>query len=217
MLKIKRFVFSPFLENTYVIWDEENNSAAVVDPGCLSEDEENQLADFIESEKLKINYLLNTHCHIDHVFGNAFVKNKYDVPYYAPEKDVFLIDMLPVLSKEYGIEMKYSPNPGNYITEDTDLKIGNIQIKFLFTPGHTPGEFCLYFEKDKICITGDVLFKEGIGRTDLWGGNYKTLISSIENKLFSLPDDVEIFPGHGESSTIGYEKAHNPFLINTLQ
>lgn len=215
MLKIKRFVFSPFLENTYVVWDDENNRAAVVDPGCLSEDEENSLSEFIEKENLIIEYLLNTHCHIDHVFGNSYVKNKYEVPFYAPEKDVFLLDMLPNLAKEYGIQMKYSPNPGEYITEDTELKIGSIPVKFLFTPGHTPGEYCIYFENDKKCITGDVLFKEGIGRTDLWGGNYKTLLNSIESKLFTLPDDVEIFPGHGEFSTIGYEKLHNPFLINT--
>lgn len=215
MLKIKRFVFSPFLENTFVIWDDENNRAAVVDPGCLSEVEENELADFIHNKNLQIDFLINTHCHIDHVFGNAFVKNKYEVPYFAPEKDVFLLDMLPALSKEYGLQMKYSPNPDEYITEETEIKIGNIPVKFLFTPGHTPGEYCLYFESGKKCITGDVLFKEGIGRTDLWGGNYKTLINSIETKLFSLPDDVEIFPGHGEFSTIGFEKIHNPFLINS--
>lgn len=215
MLKIKKFVFSPFLENTYLLWDDENKKAAVVDPGCLSEDEEKELAEFIEKEDLKLEYLLNTHCHIDHVFGNAFVKNKYDVPFLAPEKDVFLLDMLPTLSKEYGIQMKYSPNPGEYITEDLQLKIGSINLKFLFTPGHTPGEYCIYLENEKKCFTGDVLFKEGIGRTDLWGGNYKILINSIESKLFTLPDDVEIYPGHGESSSIGYEKTHNPFLVNS--
>ena len=215
MLKIKRFTFSPFLENTYVIWDDENNKAAVIDPGFLSENEENEFAEFIKNENLKLEYLINTHCHIDHVFGNSFVKNKYNIPYYAPEKDVFLLDMLPTLAKEYGIQMKYSPNPGHYITEESDLKIGNIKVKFLFTPGHTPGEYCIYFENEKKCITGDVLFKEGIGRTDLWGGNYSTLINSIENKLLSLPDDVEIFPGHGESSSIGHEKKHNPFLVNS--
>jgi glyoxylase-like metal-dependent hydrolase (beta-lactamase superfamily II) len=99
------------------------------------------------------------------------------------------------------------------IDEELELTLGNSKIKFLFTPGHTPGEYCLYLEKEKICITGDVLFKEGIGRTDLWGGDYNTLINSIENKLLTLPDDVIIYPGHGDSSTIGYEKQYNPFLI----
>lgn len=214
MLKIQRFVFSPFLENTYLVWDEETKQTAVVDPGCLFDHEERELSDFINEQNLKVNYLINTHCHIDHVFGNAFVKNKYDPPFYAPEKDIFLLDMMPNQAKEYGIQMKFSPNPGEFITEELELKLGKIPLKFLFTPGHTPGEYCIYFENEKKCITGDVLFKEGIGRTDLWGGNYKTLIDSIHNKLFTLPEDVEIFPGHGDSSSIGYEKKNNPFLID---
>ena len=112
----------------------------------------------------------------------------------------------------FGLNLEEPPVPDRLISEDTDLSLGNSKLKFLFTPGHTPGEFCIYLKEDKICITGDVLFKEGIGRTDLWGGSYDTLIKSIETKLFSLPDDVKIYPGHGESSTIGHEKQNNPFL-----
>jgi glyoxylase-like metal-dependent hydrolase (beta-lactamase superfamily II) len=113
----------------------------------------------------------------------------------------------------FDIILDEPPKPEQLITETTELSLGNSTLKFLFTPGHTPGEYCIYLEKEKICITGDVLFNESIGRTDLWGGNYITLIDSIEKKLFILPDEVVIYPGHGESSTIGYEKQNNPFLV----
>ncbi len=212
MFKIEKFVFSPFMENTYVIWDDGNKEAAVVDPGCLADYEEEKLADFIESNKLKIKYLINTHCHIDHVFGNAFVKEKYNPEYYAPEKDIFLLDMMPEHSKDYGIAMKFSPKPDKFITEDLQLNIGKYLPRFIFTPGHTPGEFCIYFETESICIAGDVLFRESIGRTDLWGGDFDTLANSIQQKLYVLPDETKVYSGHGEETTIGHEKKYNPFV-----
>jgi glyoxylase-like metal-dependent hydrolase (beta-lactamase superfamily II) len=112
----------------------------------------------------------------------------------------------------FGVEIKDPPKPDRYLSEVLVFTLNQSEISFIFTPGHTPGEFCLYLEKEKILISGDVLFKEGIGRTDLWGGNYATLINSINTKLLILPSNVRVYPGHGEETTIGYEKVHNPFL-----
>jgi glyoxylase-like metal-dependent hydrolase (beta-lactamase superfamily II) len=126
---------------------------------------------------------------------------------------LILLDNAGNQAEMFDMVFEEPPKPDKLISDESELSLGQSKIKFLYTPGHTPGEYCLYLEKEKICITGDVLFKEGIGRTDLWGGDYKTLMNSIEKKLLSLPDDVIIFPGHGESSTIGYEKQYNPFLV----
>jgi glyoxylase-like metal-dependent hydrolase (beta-lactamase superfamily II) len=213
MVRVKVFVFNVFSENTIILWDDEKKVAAVIDPGTSTLDEEKTLADFISSEKLNVKYLINTHCHIDHILGCKFVKEKYNPVYYAPQKDIPLLDHAQQQAQMFDIILDEPPKPEQLITETTELSLGNSFLKFLFTPGHTPGEFCIYLEKEKICITGDVLFNESIGRTDLWGGDYNTLIKSIEQKLFQLPDDVVIYPGHGDSSTIGYEKQNNPFLV----
>ncbi|MAT56794.1 MAG: MBL fold hydrolase [Ignavibacteriae bacterium] len=212
MLKIKRFVFSSFMENSYVVFDDQSKEAACIDPGCLTTFEENELKNFIEENSLQLKYLINTHCHLDHIFGNAFVTDYFDVKFYAPEKDMFLLEEMPNIAAKYGCSVKSSPKPDVYITEDIELKIGEIKIKFLFTPGHTPGEYCLVFHSQKVLFSGDVLFLESIGRTDLPGGDFNTLINSIHTKLFTLDDDFVVFPGHGDSTSIGYEKKNNPFL-----
>lgn len=212
MLKIQKFIFSPFSENTFVVWDEGSRDACVIDPGCNNENEEKELESFITQNNLNIKYLINTHCHIDHIFGNAFVKENFNPVFLAPKGDIFLLEKAEEQAALFGIDIKLSPKPDNFIEEKVNIALGSIKGKFLFTPGHTPGEFCVYFENEKICFTGDALFKEGIGRTDLWGGNFNTLIQSIKEKLLSLPDDVRIYPGHGEASTIGYEKSNNSFL-----
>ncbi len=212
MLKIKKFIFSPFSENTFILWDDLSKEACVVDPGCSNESEETELELFVDKNALKLKYLINTHCHIDHIFGNAFVKEKFNPTFIASEKDVFLLEKAQEQAELFGIKIKLSPLPDEYITEKYKVNLGKIEGGFLYTPGHTPGEYCLYFKKEKLCITGDVLFKEGIGRTDLWGGDYNTLLNSIKSKLLSLPDEVTILPGHGEFSTIGHEKINNSFL-----
>ena len=213
MVKVKVFTFNLFAENTVVLWDDETKESAVIDPGTSTIDEQNTLSDFISIENLKVKYLLNTHCHIDHILGCKFIKEKYNPVYYAPEKDLALLKHSQQQAQMFDIVMEEPPNPDQFINESTVISLGNSKLKFLFTPGHTPGEFCIHLEKEKICITGDVLFNESIGRTDLWGGDYNTLIESIEKKLLQLPDDVVIYPGHGDSSTIGYEKQNNPFLV----
>jgi len=213
MVQVKVFTFNLFAENTFVIWDDETKEAAIIDPGNSTNEEQKILTNFISSQNLNIKYLINTHCHIDHILGCSFVKKEYNPLYYAPEKDLILLENAHQQAQMFDIAFQQPPKPDKLIDEELELTLGISKIKFLFTPGHTPGEYCLYLEKEKICITGDVLFKEGIGRTDLWGGDYNTLINSIEIKLITLPDDVIIYPGHGDSSTIGYEKQYNPFLI----
>ena len=213
MIKVKVFTFNLFFENTLVLWDDKTKEATVIDPGNSSLDEEKTLADFISSEDLKVKYLINTHCHIDHILGCKFVKEKYNPVYYAPEKDIPLLEHAQQQAQLFDIILDEPPKPDQLITETTELFLGNSKLVFLFTPGHTPGEYCIYLEEEKICITGDVLFNESIGRTDLWGGDYNTLINSLEKKLLILQDEVEIFPGHGATSTIGYERQNNPFLV----
>ena len=201
------------MENTFVVWDEQSREAAVIDPGMSNEVEELEIKSFIEENSLDIKYLINTHCHIDHILGCRFVKEKYNPVYYIPEKDLPLYDNADKQAEMFGVTMGKLPKIDSYLTEDERIILGSESFSNLFTPGHTPGEFSLYFDESQFCITGDVLFREGIGRTDLYGGDYNTLIESIKTKLFSLPDDILIYPGHGDESTIGYEKLHNPFLV----
>ncbi len=212
MLKIHRFVFSPFVENSYIVWDEESFTGAVIDPGCYDEPERDAFDNFIAQNNIILKYLVNTHCHIDHIFGNAHIKSKYNSVFLAPEKDVLLLELMMDAAKNYRVVLEKSPQPDQLISEADPLMIGKYEGKFLFTPGHTPGEFCLYFETEKICFTGDVLFKGSIGRSDLWGGDHNTLIDSIKTKLFTLPDDVTLYPGHESRTTIKEEKLYNPFL-----
>jgi len=213
MIQVQKFIFNPFLENTYVAWDDKSSEALVIDPGCSNDNEEKFLSDFIEKNNLVLKYLINTHCHIDHILGNSFIKEKFNPTLLMPEKDIFLLDIMKEQANYFGIKFKPSPMPDDLLSEDKILKLGHSEMKFLFTPGHSPGEYCIYFESDKICFTGDVLFKGSIGRTDLWGGDYETLINSIKTKLLTLPDDVIIFPGHEDKSSIGYEKQFNSFII----
>lgn len=212
MIQIKKFTFNLFSENTYVLWNDESKDCAIVDPGCSDSSEEKILESFISENCLTVKYLINTHCHIDHILGCEFVKLKYNPIYLAPELDIPLLQNAAMQASFVGMDFSISLLPDEYITENKKLNLGKSELSFLFTPGHTPGEFCIYIPETKICITGDVLFNDSIGRTDLWGGNYNVLIQSINQKLLSLPDETVIYPGHGESSSIGREKKFNPFL-----
>ena len=211
-MKIEKFIFSPFQENTFVVWDEETKETIIIDPSCLDENEEIKLKTFIEENNLNVKYLFNTHGHLDHIFGNAFVKNTFNPIHYAPEIDIPLFERATEQAVSFGLSMQPSPKPDKYFDESIPLFLGKTEIQFLFTPGHTPGEFCIYFPAENVCFTGDVLFRESIGRTDLWKGDYETLINSIRTKLFVLPEETIIYPGHGDKSTISFEKSNNPFL-----
>lgn len=212
MIQINKFTFNLFSENTYVLWDNLSKECAIVDPGCSDSSEENELENFIFEKSLTVKYLINTHCHIDHILGCEFVKNKFNPIYYAPELDIPLLQNSTMQASFVGMDFSISILPDEYLSENKKLYLGKSESSFLFTPGHTPGEYCIYIPDIKSCITGDVLFNDSIGRTDLWGGNYDMLIKSINEKLLSLPDETIIYPGHGESSTIGREKKSNPFL-----
>ena len=212
MIRIQKFTFNLFSENTFVLWDDESKESAIVDPGCSDESEESILESFILDNKLNVKLLINTHCHIDHILGCEFIKRRFNPVYYAPELDLPLIQNAKMQADTVGMDFSISILPEKYLSEVEELTVGKSSLKFLFTPGHTPGEFCIHISDIKTCITGDVLFYDSIGRTDLWGGNYDILIKSIKEKLFTLPDETIIYPGHGEKSTIGREKKLNPFL-----
>lgn len=212
MVQIKIFTFNLFSENTIVLWDDDTLETAIIDPGCSDNTEEIELESFITQKYLKIKYLINTHCHIDHILGVEFIKRKFNPVYLVPKLDLPLIENAQMQASFVGLDFSISIKPDKFLSEETKISLGKSELQFLFTPGHTPGEFCIYIPDIKSCITGDVLFKDSIGRTDLWGGNYDTLIESINSKLLNLPEETNIFPGHGEASTIGREKKDNPFL-----
>ncbi len=212
MLVVKKFTFNLFSENTYVVWDEESLEGIIIDPGCYDKNEEDKLAAYIKEFSIILKYLINTHCHIDHILGNKFVKDKFNPVFLIPEKDLPLIQRADTQGAAFGISIKEQPVSDGFISEENSITIGNSDISFLFTPGHTPGEFCVYFKKEEFCFTGDVLFQNSIGRTDLWNADYDTLINSINQKLLILPPETMIYPGHGDSSRIGIEKMQNPFL-----
>lgn len=212
MLKLEKMVLNLFGENTYIIWDDSSNEAMIIDPGCGDNEEEKMLTDFLEDRDLKVKYLLNTHAHIDHLLGNQFILSKYRPKYLAAEEDVFLLEKMQQQAEAFRLIAKQSPPPDEFLKDNGIINFAGNEVVSLHTPGHSPGGYCFYFKNSNICITGDTLFREGIGRTDLWGGDYDTLLKSIRIKLFSLTDDVIIYPGHGEPSSIGFEKENNPFL-----
>jgi len=212
MLKIQRFIFSPFAENTYILWDDETNEAAVIDPGCYDDYERKMIDNFILENNLNLKYLLNTHCHLDHIFGNCHIKKNYNVEYLIPEQELVLLENAPQQAAMFGFGRSEICKTDKFISEEFELSLGKTKLQFIFTPGHSPGGYSIYCKQQKFCFTGDALFEGSIGRTDLPGGNHDLLLKSIHNKLFILPDETTIYPGHGESSTIGTEKETNPFL-----
>lgn len=212
MIEVKKFIFGAFAENTYVAFDAESHEAVIIDPGNMNDEEDKILFDFLEEKKLQPKYIVATHSHIDHIIGVGAVKKKFNCPFLAPEKDMPLLMNAGEQGRMFGLEVPEIPYPDEFLSEETKIKINNFKGEFIFTPGHSPGEHCLYFKENNILFSGDVLFKETIGRTDLWGGNYNQLIRSIKEKLFLLPDEVVVYPGHNEETTIGSEKKNNPFF-----
>jgi hydroxyacylglutathione hydrolase len=214
MLTIQVFVFNPFQENTYVLYDD-TKEAVVIDPGCYEEEEKLELEEFIEEHRLKVVMLLNTHGHIDHVLGNSFIKERFKVKLYIHRRDEPVLKAVSAYSSNYGFHLYQEAAVDDYLDEGHTISFGNQQFKILFVPGHSPGHVAFYNEKEKVVIGGDVLFQNSIGRTDLPGGNFDSLIQSIHEKLFTLPDDVTVYPGHGPKTSIGYEKISNPFCALT--
>ncbi|MCU0398235.1 MAG: MBL fold metallo-hydrolase [Cyclobacteriaceae bacterium] len=210
MLSVKRFEFNPFEENTYVVYDD-TRQCIIIDPGCSDQEEESALMRFISSNALQVVMLINTHCHIDHVLGNAFIKNQYHVKLWIHEKEEPLLKSVKAYAPNYGFYRYNEAIADEFLKEGDFVELGNDRLEVLFVPGHSPGHIALYHKESKTVLGGDVLFRSSIGRTDLPGGDYDTLIRSIHTKLFTLPDDVTVYCGHGPETTIGYEKRTNPF------
>jgi hydroxyacylglutathione hydrolase len=211
VIQIAAFTFNPFEENTYILYDE-TKECAIIDPGCHSYAEKQELAGFISTQKLTPVKLLLTHTHIDHIFGNNFVCGKYNLKPEVNELELPMLQNAKMIGQMYGIEIEPSPEPGKLLKDVGEVKFGNNELQFIFTPGHSRGSLCFYNSEQKFVIAGDVLFNGSIGRTDLPGGDYNTLIKSIREKLFTLGDDIKVYPGHGPTTTIGHERKHNPFL-----
>jgi len=215
MIHIQKFTFNPFQENTFVLSDN-TKEAVVIDPGCNSSAENKVLTDFIEEKELKIVKLLNTHCHIDHVFGNQFIKDKYGVQLYMHELDVPTLKAAKLAADMYQIKPFTESEPDVFISEKDTIEFGESSLEILFVPGHAPGHVAFLNRNQKFIISGDVLFNGSIGRYDFPGCSKEDLINSIQNVLYKLDDDITVYTGHGPETSIGHEKEYNP-LVSAFQ
>jgi len=211
MLTVRSYTFNPVEENTYVLYNE-NKHCCIIDPGCYFPEEREELKTGIHKTGLKPVLLLNTHCHLDHIFGNKFIYDTWGLPLHLHENEKAVLDFGPASSEMYQLPFDNYNGPLVYLKEGEKIKIDDDELEILFAPGHSPGHVCFYNETGGFVIGGDVLFNGSIGRTDLPGGDYDTLINSIQTKLFTLPDDTQVYPGHGPVTTIGFEKMNNPFV-----
>ena len=215
-MKIARLIFNPLQENTYVVWDD-TLEAVVIDAGNMSEKENATLEQFLSERGLKPVYALNTHGHFDHLMGVEFLRNRYGAKFAVSSKDKFLVESAKQNAAMFGI------GGGNIVEViDVDLegmesiKFGQTELQIITTPGHTPGHVVFYEPQAKVLFTGDTLFRESIGRTDLPGGDYSWIMNSILEKIIPLGDDVKLYPGHGETSDIGHESRYNPFVVEVM-
>ena len=211
MIKVKAFTFSPIQENTYVLYNE-LGKAIIIDPGCYFSAEQETLKNFIKDTDLKPIQLLNTHCHLDHVFGDKWVYDQFNLELYLHPLEQPVLERASFSGEKWGLPFTNYDGPLHFLQEGDTIQLGSDALTVILAPGHSPGSICFYCAEQGFLIGGDVLFHESIGRTDLPGGDHATLLKSIREKLFVLPDDVVVYSGHGETTTIGYEKLHNPFL-----
>ena len=212
MINVQSFVFSPFYENTYILWDD-TLEAVIIDPGCLASYERDELSDFISDNKLTVKYLLQTHTHLDHVFGSAYIKRKYGVKMYIHKAELPILSDVENRCITWGIKGYEPVMADEFLDEGDTVKFGNSVLDIIFVPGHAPGHIAFISHADRFVIGGDCLFKGSIGRTDFPLCSHKDLISSIKNKFFALPDDYIVYAGHMDYTTIGREKKSNPFLV----
>lgn len=211
-MRIHSFTFNPIQENMYVVYDDTTKDCVIIDPGCYFDHEEKELTHFIESNKLNPVRLLNTHCHLDHICGNDYVAKTWNLGLSAHRLDEYNLDLSILAGVKYNMPIKPSPPIAHYLEEGEEIAFGNVRFQVLFTPGHCAGHIAFYSEKNKTVFSGDCLFRGSVGRTDLPGGDWDTLIVSIQKKLLVLPDDTLVYSGHGEKTTIGYERRNNPFF-----
>lgn len=212
-MEIKTFVFNHFGENTYVVYDTNSLKCAIIDPGCFFEQEKQELKKFIVEKDLVVDSVLFTHCHLDHAFGARFIATEFpQVKICAHKSEQIFIDDALDQSLRFGINMEQPPQITNYITDGDIIHIGEVNLQVIFTPGHSPGGLCFYSEENGILFSGDVLFANSVGRSDMPGGNHNILIDGITKKLLALPDQTIVYCGHGPSTTIKNERETNPFL-----
>ena len=211
-MNIKIFTFNQFFENTFIISDS-TNECIIIDPGCYDKNEKQILQDYILSNNLVPTRLINTHCHIDHILGNNFVSKTWDLELEIHHKDINLLKNSKEIADLYGfVNYEKSPITNKFLVEGDIIEFGKSNLEVLFTPGHAPGHISLYSKNENFIISGDVLFNNSIGRTDLPGGNYNILIDTIKSKFLSLDDSTVVYCGHGPSTTVGKERINNPFL-----
>jgi hydroxyacylglutathione hydrolase len=211
MIHVEVFEFNPFQENTYLLWNE-NRDAIIIDPGCYFTAEEERLQNFIKSANLKPVQLINTHCHIDHVFGNKWAAKNYQLELFIHKKEEPVLQFAPSSGTMWGLHLDAYNGLLHFLERGDIVSLGEDKLQVILAPGHSPGSICFYCEEQNFLIGGDVLFLESIGRTDLPGGNHEQLLRSIRDQLFVLPDETIVYPGHGPQTTIGHEKKYNPFL-----
>jgi len=211
MLTVQSFTFNPVQENTYVLYNDKSQ-CCIIDPGCYFASEEQELKDFIEKGHLQPVYLLNTHCHLDHIFGNRFVQKTFGLPLYLHKLEKPVLEYGPTSGQLWQLPFDNYDGELNFLDEGQVVQIGEDRLHILFTPGHSPGSISFYSQANKFVISGDVLFQGSIGRTDLPGGDFTILEESIKTKLYTLPGDVIVYPGHGDATTIGDEMKTNPFV-----
>ncbi|MEN2434362.1 MBL fold metallo-hydrolase [Weeksellaceae bacterium A-14] len=211
MLHLKRFIFNPFSENTYIVYNDQKG-AFLIDPGNIQDFETAELRDFIGKNQLNIKNILLTHAHIDHVLGLQWAYDTYQVPVLMSEGEKEILDMNPMNARKYGFFFKPFEGKIQYIQEGENLHLGDDTFEVLSVPGHSPDHLAFYSKAGKILVSGDVLFQGSIGRTDLYKGNFEQLLHSIRSKIFVLEDETSVHSGHGDTTSVGFEKHHNPFL-----
>lgn len=212
-MKISRFVVNPIEENTYILWDEEKREAAIVDPGMMRANERNVVDEFVSKNNLSVKMVLMTHLHFDHAASARYIADKYGVKVYGSLDDAHLGEALPTQSRMFGMEIDIKPLFIDEALHDNDvLMLADEEIKVLAVPGHSAGSVAFYLPASGVVFVGDTLFNQGIGRTDLPGGNYRKIVQSIKEKLYTLPGETVVLPGHGGSTTIDDEKNYNPYI-----
>lgn len=211
MLYVQSFVFSPVQENTYILYNE-NKEALIIDPGCYYDEEKETLAAFIETNGLIVKLLLNTHCHLDHIFGNKFIAEKYNLPLHLHPLEEKIFEAGPSFGLMWNLPFENYTGKFVYLKEGETIKLGEDVLELIHCPGHSPGSICFYCRKQNFVIGGDVLFYRSIGRADLPGADFNTLQASIQDKMYTLPDETIVYSGHGEPTTIGDEKRENPYV-----
>lgn len=211
MLQVRAFTFNPVQENTYVLYNEQGD-CCIIDPGCYFPEERDELITGIEKTGLRPVLLLNTHCHLDHVFGNKFVHDTWGLPLHIHSLEKKMLDFAPQSGQLWQLPFDNYEGPLVYLEAGQILNIGNDELEILFVPGHSPGHIAFYHRAGSFVIGGDVLFNGSVGRTDLPGGDFATLEESIRTQLYTLPDETRVYSGHGPATAIGNEKIHNPFV-----